>query len=33
LLKDARTSPDNAFKVVLARRTLDAAIADARSTR
>lgn len=33
LLKDASTSPDNAFKVVLARRTLDAAIADARSTR
>ncbi|MBA8886663.1 xanthine dehydrogenase YagS FAD-binding subunit [Dokdonella fugitiva] len=33
LLKDARTSPDNAFKLTLARRTLDAAIADARSSR
>lgn len=33
LLKDARTSPDNAFKTVLARRTLDAAIAEARIVR
>lgn len=33
LLEDASTSPDNAFKVVLTRRTLDAAIAEARSTR
>ncbi|MGN6521300.1 MAG: FAD binding domain-containing protein [Dokdonella sp.] len=33
LLKDARTSPDNAFKITLARRTLDAAIADARTAR
>ncbi|HEY6943132.1 xanthine dehydrogenase family protein subunit M [Dokdonella sp.] len=33
LLEGARTSPDNAFKVALARRALDAAIADARSVR